>query len=191
MARGCWLLVDVWSLTGQEVAEGSEDGESWSVVVGISQVGGFRCRERFVWPTPHGVAFGAETASNDDSGPEGENLTMIKLNRLNRTLVAINPDLVERIEETPDTVVTLTDGKKLLVVESIDDIVEMIICYRAEVSARSHVIDISRPPQADLHLVGDSGLSEADGGSARSSDPTQSDGASVAVVTPFDENGVL
>lgn len=95
---------------------------------------------------------------------------MITLSRLNRTIVALNPDLIERVEENPDTVVTLTDGKKLLVIEGIDDIIEKIIAFRALVSARSAIVDIARLPPADLQLVG-----AAD---------------EVASVTTLDENGV-
>lgn len=97
---------------------------------------------------------------------------MITLQRLNRTIIALNPDLIERIEEIPDTVVTLTDGKKVLVVETIDEIVESIISYRALVSARSDVIDISVSAQPDLHLV------------------PGSEPEAVASVSPLDENGV-
>jgi len=40
--------------------------------------------------------------------------------------IAINPDLIERIEETPDTVITLTNGTRFLVEQSIDEITELI-----------------------------------------------------------------
>jgi len=45
--------------------------------------------------------------------------------------IAINPDLIERIEETPDTVVTLTNGTRYLVEESIDEITVKIRVLRA------------------------------------------------------------
>ena len=45
----------------------------------------------------------------------------------------ISPDLIERIEETPDTVVTLTTGTRYVVEESIDQIVARICAYRAAV----------------------------------------------------------
>jgi len=45
--------------------------------------------------------------------------------------IAINPDLIERIEETPDTVITLTNGTRFLVEQSIDEITELIRVYRA------------------------------------------------------------
>jgi len=44
---------------------------------------------------------------------------------------AVNPDLIERVEETPDTVITLTNGAKHVVQESIDDIMETVQIYKA------------------------------------------------------------
>jgi flagellar protein FlbD len=55
---------------------------------------------------------------------------MIKLTRLNRTFVILNSDLIEHIEETPDTVITLTSGQKLRVMESSEDIVVKVIEFR-------------------------------------------------------------
>ncbi|WP_054694420.1 flagellar FlbD family protein [Syntrophomonas palmitatica] len=55
---------------------------------------------------------------------------MIYLTRLNGERFVINIDLIETIEETPDTVVTLTTGKKLLVKESIPRIRQEIIKFR-------------------------------------------------------------
>ena len=49
--------------------------------------------------------------------------------------IAVNPDLIERIEETPDTVVTLVDGHKLVVEEPLDDVIAMIRNWRASVAA--------------------------------------------------------
>ncbi len=107
---------------------------------------------------------------------------MITLSRLNRTQVALNPDLIERVEETPDTVVTLIDGKKILVLEDIDAIIEKIVVFRALVAARSNVIDVGRLAQADLHLVED-----ARGGTSSDGDSRHDE--AVADVTPLDENG--
>ncbi len=105
---------------------------------------------------------------------------MITLNRLNRTVIALNPDLIERIEETPDTVVSLIDGKKVLVVEGIDEIVSKIVDFRALIAAQSNLIDISRLAQPDLHLVG--------GGSSASSDEPLSEQEHRE--SHLDENGV-
>jgi flagellar protein FlbD len=105
---------------------------------------------------------------------------MITLNRLNRTVIALNPDLIERIEETPDTVVSLIDGKKVLVVEGIDEIVSKIVDFRALIAAQSNLIDVSRLAQPDLHLVG--------GDSSASSDQPLSE--KEYSESHLDENGV-
>lgn len=55
---------------------------------------------------------------------------MIHLTRINRAPLVLNSDLIEYIEKTPDTVVSLTNGAKLLVRESPDEIVEKVIEYR-------------------------------------------------------------
>lgn len=55
---------------------------------------------------------------------------MIAVKRLNGEEIFINPHLIETIEATPDTVVTLTTGKRLVVKETIAEIVAKVIQYR-------------------------------------------------------------
>jgi flagellar protein FlbD len=56
---------------------------------------------------------------------------MIKLAKLkSQDEFVLNAELIETIEETPDTVVTLTNGKKLIVEESMDEIVRKVMEYR-------------------------------------------------------------
>ena len=78
---------------------------------------------------------------------------MIVFTRLNRTAVAINPDLIERVEATPDTVITLVDDKKILVSEPFDEVVTLITDYRAYVIARSTTISATEVPRPTLQLV--------------------------------------
>jgi len=57
---------------------------------------------------------------------------MISLRRFSSgERIAINPDLIERIEETPDTVVHMTNGNRYVVEESIDEISEKVRVFRA------------------------------------------------------------
>ena len=58
---------------------------------------------------------------------------MIEVTRINGSKVLINPDLIEIVEETPDTVITLTTGKKLIVKESRPEIHERVKSYEKEV----------------------------------------------------------
>ena len=65
---------------------------------------------------------------------------MIILTRLGGHEMAVNPDLIERAEPTPDTVLTMVDGHKLVVSESIDEVVERIRIWRASVAARAYAL---------------------------------------------------
>lgn len=58
---------------------------------------------------------------------------MIELTRLNDTKFMLNSDLIETIEEVPDTVLALTTGKKLFVKESKYEIRDLIVMYKKEV----------------------------------------------------------
>lgn len=55
---------------------------------------------------------------------------MIKVTRLNGNELVLNAELIETMEETPDTVITLTNGKKLVVSEPLDEIVRRVMDYR-------------------------------------------------------------
>ena len=55
---------------------------------------------------------------------------MIQLTRLNDSEFYVNPHQVEFIEKTPDTVITMLSGKKLVVTESIENVIDKIINYR-------------------------------------------------------------
>jgi flagellar protein FlbD len=55
---------------------------------------------------------------------------MIKITRLNHTPLIVNSDLIEHIEVTPDTVITLTSGQKYMVLETTEEIIERVIAFR-------------------------------------------------------------
>jgi flagellar protein FlbD len=55
---------------------------------------------------------------------------MIELRRLKDQAVVVNADLIEFIESTPDTVITLTTGRKIVVLETVDEVVKKVIKYR-------------------------------------------------------------
>lgn len=59
---------------------------------------------------------------------------MIRLKRLNGKAFIVNSDLIEFIESTPDTVITLVNDKKIIVVESVDEVIERIVQYRQKTS---------------------------------------------------------
>ena len=66
---------------------------------------------------------------------------MITVTRLNGPAFALNPDLIERIEATPDTVIHLVGGTNYVVVETVDEIIASVRESRAAVIALSHLID--------------------------------------------------
>ena len=55
---------------------------------------------------------------------------MIRLTRLNHVPMIVNADLIEHIDMTPDTVVTLTSGQKYMVLETAEEVVEKVIGFR-------------------------------------------------------------
>lgn len=57
---------------------------------------------------------------------------MIDVTKMNNINVTINDDLIEIIEETPDTVITLTTGKKILVKETRQEIINLVKQYKKE-----------------------------------------------------------
>ncbi|MGN0151385.1 MAG: flagellar FlbD family protein [Wujia sp.] len=58
---------------------------------------------------------------------------MIEVTRLKGKKITINAELIEAVEETPDTVITLTNGKKYVVGESVREITELVIDYKRKI----------------------------------------------------------
>lgn len=58
---------------------------------------------------------------------------MIKVKRLNNTELIVNCELIEFVEETPDTVISLTTGKKIVVKETADELIEKVIKYKRNI----------------------------------------------------------
>jgi flagellar protein FlbD len=69
---------------------------------------------------------------------------VIILTRLGGNEMAVNPDLIERAEPTPDTVITMVDGHKLVVVEPIEEVVARIRAWRASVAAQAYALSQDR-----------------------------------------------
>jgi flagellar protein FlbD len=58
--------------------------------------------------------------------------SMIQLTRLNNSKVSINSDLIKWVEQNPDTVITLLNGEKLLVQETVEQVVDRVIEFRRQ-----------------------------------------------------------
>ncbi len=59
---------------------------------------------------------------------------MIKVTRLNDEPIYLNSNLIEFIETTPDTIITLTTGKKVIIKENIEYVIDSIIEYHKKIS---------------------------------------------------------
>ena len=60
---------------------------------------------------------------------------MIELTKINGVKVLVNPDLMELVEETPDTVIAFTTGRKIIVKESRQEIKNLVKSYRKDIFA--------------------------------------------------------
>lgn len=65
---------------------------------------------------------------------------MIRLTRMDGTPVYLNPDLIEFIEENPDTLVTLSNGKSYLFLEPAVIAIDRIVRYKARILHRSSLV---------------------------------------------------
>lgn len=81
---------------------------------------------------------------------------MIALTRLNGDPFVLNAGYIERLETTPDTVVTMFNGDKYVVRESIDNVVELVRRWQHQVLTTPDIVRAGDEPttnQPDLHLV--------------------------------------
>ena len=58
---------------------------------------------------------------------------MVHLTRLNRAPLVLNSDLIEHIDVTPDTVITLTNGQIVRVLETADEVIERVVEFRRRI----------------------------------------------------------
>lgn len=59
---------------------------------------------------------------------------MIELTKINGAPIVLNSDLIEYIEETPDTVITMTNGEKIVVQDRMVEIIEKVVRFRRVIS---------------------------------------------------------
>ncbi|TCK97897.1 flagellar protein FlbD [Natranaerovirga hydrolytica] len=58
---------------------------------------------------------------------------MIEVTKINNVKIIINAELIESIEETPDTLITLTTGKKIVVKEEVKKVIHLAIAYKKKI----------------------------------------------------------
>lgn len=84
---------------------------------------------------------------------------MISLTRLSGSVFLLNADLIERVDSTPDTIITLVDGKKYVVAETLQDVLDAVLAFRGEIVALGSLLDAAHPylngrmPTAEPHLA--------------------------------------
>ncbi len=82
---------------------------------------------------------------------------MIILTRLGGHEVAVNPDLIERAEATPDTVLTMIDGHKIVIAEPVDEVVELVRTWRATIAAQGYALSRAAGPDEGANGFGAAG----------------------------------
>jgi flagellar protein FlbD len=66
---------------------------------------------------------------------------VIRVSRLDGSPVVVNAEMIELVDNTPDTVLTLTTGKKLIVLESLEEVIRRVIVYRRQ----AYLLDETSP----------------------------------------------
>jgi flagellar protein FlbD len=79
-------------------------------------------------------------------------MQVILVTRINGAVFALNPDLIERAECTPDTVITLVDGTKYVIAESVPEFIDSVRHYRASLISQASRIEaqpVAAAPSSD------------------------------------------
>ena len=63
---------------------------------------------------------------------------MIKVTKLNNNEYYLNSDLIETVESTPDTIITTVNGKKFMVRENVDEVVERVLSFKNRIYRWPH-----------------------------------------------------
>ncbi|WDF33770.1 flagellar FlbD family protein [Arthrobacter agilis] len=95
---------------------------------------------------------------------------MIVVTRLNATQFAVNPDLIERIHESPDTTLVMVDGAKYIVTESLGEVIDLIAAYRARIISLARFVQTPAVDPTEPGTPRPLGL-------VRDADPTSGGGA--------------
>jgi flagellar protein FlbD len=78
---------------------------------------------------------------------------MIQLTRLNNRPLVVNSDMIKFVENTPDTVITLVTGEKIVVLETVAEVLEEILNFRHQVAAAGDTM-VRAPDEAETKTEG-------------------------------------
>jgi flagellar protein FlbD len=70
---------------------------------------------------------------------------MITVTRLNKQAMVINAEMIKYVEQTPDTMITLTTGERIMVTESVQEVVQRAIEYCRRIRCFSADLEAPRP----------------------------------------------
>ena len=66
---------------------------------------------------------------------------MIKLEKLNGSLVVVNAELIESVEGSPDTVINLATGNRYLVKNPVEDVIALVVEYKKKVYSERNCVN--------------------------------------------------
>jgi flagellar protein FlbD len=89
---------------------------------------------------------------------------MIELTRINHVPLIVNSDLIEFIETAPDTILTLTNGQKLVVLENAEEVVRRVIYFRHSITTGLPAIVPPQESEAGSSLTNTSAAEYSFGG---------------------------
>ncbi len=81
---------------------------------------------------------------------QGRDTAVIIVTRLNGAQFGVNPDLLQRVDSAPDTILTLIDGTKYIVRESMAEVIARVNEHRAQLLARAQEIQAAPTPTVEL-----------------------------------------
>ena len=87
---------------------------------------------------------------NDSNAYHKKGSTMIEVTRINNKKIIVNADLIEFIESTPDTIITTTSGKKIIVQDTVKDVIVKVINYRRNCFPFKRIKPVSEDVIEDL-----------------------------------------
>ena len=82
--------------------------------------------------------------------PQGSDAAVIYVTRLDGSQLVVNADLIETVEHTADTVITLLDGKKLVVRTLVNEVVDSVVAYRQLIARGPLRLSASESPSLSV-----------------------------------------
>jgi flagellar protein FlbD len=122
----------------------------------MAQKGGLSAAERRHLPLPKAYrpAFqGCELMVYSIGVDKMRGVLMIRLTRLNRAQLVLNSDLIEHIDVTPDTVITLTNGQILRVRETSEQVIQRIVDFRRKIHGPDGQLEQLCEERGDLESI--------------------------------------